>query len=429
MESISARDSRVTWHPYTPMKLRPDAIGIVRGEGAYLIAENGDRYLDAISSWWVNLHGHSNPHIAARVSEQLTTLEHCIFAGFTHPPAVELAERLLAILPGPMSRIFYSDNGSTAVEVAIKMSLQYWNNLGRPRKKIVAIEGAYHGDTFGAMAVSARSIFTAAFTEYLFDVSFVPFPAAGAEQETLQALEDLLKTEQVAAFIAEPLVQGSAGMCMYGLDTLEAMFALCRKYGTLIIDDEVMTGFGRTGKLFAADGLQTKPDMICLSKGITGGTMAMGVTATTAAIFDAFYDDDKMKMLYHGHSYTANTVSCAAALASLDLTLSDECSQARKRIEQAHSAFAQQIKGHPVLADVRQAGTIIALEVATDGYAYHSTLRDRIYNYFLDRKILLRPLGNIIYILPPYCTSNDDLQQVYDAITTLLNTLATERGL
>jgi adenosylmethionine-8-amino-7-oxononanoate aminotransferase len=411
------------------MKLRPDAIGIVRGEGAYLIAENGDRYLDAISSWWVNLHGHSNPHIAARVSEQLTTLEHCIFAGFTHPPAVELAERLLAILPGPMSRIFYSDNGSTAVEVAIKMSLQYWNNLGRPRKKIVAIEGAYHGDTFGAMAVSARSIFTAAFTEYLFDVSFVPFPAAGAEQETLEALEGLLKTEEVAAFIAEPLVQGSAGMCMYGLDTLEAMFALCRKYGTLIIDDEVMTGFGRTGKLFAADGLQTKPDMICLSKGITGGTMAMGVTATTAAIFDAFYDDDKMKMLYHGHSYTANTVSCAAALASLDLTLSDECTQARKRIEQAHSAFAQQIKGHPVLADVRQTGTIIALEVATDGYAYHSTLRDRIYNYFLDRKILLRPLGNIIYILPPYCTSNDDLQQVYDAITTLLNTLATERGL
>lgn len=421
MSSISLRDSRVIWHPYTPMKLWPEAIAIVRGEGAYLIDENGNRYLDAISSWWVNLHGHAHPYISQKVSEQLFSLEHCMFAGFTHEPAVTLAERLLDILPGPMQRIFYSDNGSTAVEVAIKMSLQYFANLGKPRKKIIAIENAYHGDTFGAMAVSGRSVFTASFTDYLFDVDFIPFPAPGREEESIQALAQLLANGDVAAFIAEPLVQGSAGMYMYDVAILERYFALCRSHGTLIIDDEVMTGFGRIGTLFACDMVTTKPDMICLSKGLTGGVMAMGITATTSAIFDAFYDDDRSKMLYHGHSFTANATSCAAALASLDLLLADSCTAARKLIESHHAAFAATVREHPMVEDVRQAGTILALELSTDTPSYHSSLRDRLYKFFLSRNIILRPLGNIMYILPPYCITAAELEYVYACINEFLS--------
>ena len=329
MSSIRARDREVIWHPYTAMKAWPEAIAIKNGEGVYLIDEDGNRFIDAVSSWWVNLHGHSHPYIAQKVSEQLTTLEHCMFAGFTHEPAVKLAERLLELLPAGMKKIFYSDNGSTAVEVAIKMALQYWSNQGIKKNKLLALQNAYHGDTFGAMAVSARSIFTGAFTDFLFDVDFIPFPGRDDAGHSLAVLERLLQNGDVAAFIVEPLVQGSAGMLMYDADTLELLFSLCRKYGALIIADEVMTGFGRTGPLFACDYIQTSPDIICLSKGLTGGTMPMGVTAATQAVFDAFYDDDRLKMLYHGHSYTANPAICAAALASLDLLLMDSCTQSR----------------------------------------------------------------------------------------------------
>lgn len=423
MATIAQRDRKVMWHPYTPMKIWPEAIGIKRGEGVYLIDENDNRYIDAISSWWVTIHGHSHPYIAQKVYEQMNTLEHCMFAGFTHEPAVTLAERLLHILPGDMSKIFYSDNGSTAVEVAIKMALQYWSNKGINKKKIVAIENAYHGDTFGAMAVSGRSVFTQAFADLLFDVHFIPFPAAGKEQESITALGEVLRKGEVAAFIAEPLIQGSAGMHMYSSDTLDSYFSLCKEHKALIIADEVMTGFGRTGGLFACDSITAKPDMICLSKGLTGGTMAMGVTATTQDIFDAFYDDDRMKMLYHGHSFTANATTCATALASLDLLLTDECTAARKRIADAHTAFAQSIAGHAAIADIRQTGTIIALELKTDTPSYHSNMRDTIYRFFLEKKIILRPLGNIIYILPPYCITSDELDYVYNSIKEFLKTL------
>jgi len=420
MSTISHRDSQVIWHPYTPMKLWPESIAITRGEGVYLFDEDGNRYIDAISSWWVNLHGHSHPYIAQKVNEQMLAMEHCMFAGFTHDPAVQLAERLLEVLPGKMRRIFYSDNGSTAVEVALKMAIQYWGNIGQPRSKIVAIENAYHGDTFGAMAVSGRSVFTAAFTQYLFDADFIPFPAAGNEDKALAALEQLLQTGEVAAFIAEPLVQGSAGMHMYSSQVLERCFALCRRYGTLIIADEVMTGFGRTGTLFACDQVATSPDIICLSKGITGGALPMGVTATTQQVFDAFYDDDKAKMLYHGHSYTANATICAAALASLDLLLQDSCSASRERIATAHATFAKTLANNPHIQDIRQTGTILAIELKTTTATYHSDLRDRIYRFFIGKKIILRPLGNIIYILPPYCISDEDLASVYAAINEFL---------
>lgn len=423
MSTIKERDRQVIWHPYTAMKAWPEAIAIAKGEGVYLTDENGNRYLDAIASWWVNLHGHAHPYIAQRVSEQIAALEHCMFAGFTHEPAVRLAERLLEILPGNFQKIFYSDNGSTAVEVALKMALQYWSNKGIKKNKLLALQNAYHGDTFGAMAVSGRSVFTEAFTDFLFEVDFIPFPDKQDSSYSLATLERLLQNGDVAAFIVEPLIQGSAGMLMYDADTLELYFRLCRKYGTLIIADEVMTGFGRTGPLFACNYIQTTPDIMCLSKGLTGGALPMGITAATQDIFDAFYDDDKMKMLYHGHSYTANPTICAAALASLDLLLQDSCTQNRKRIINAHATFAASIADHPLVKDVRQTGTIIALEIATETPAYHTSLRDVMYRFFLSKNIIMRPLGNIIYILPPYCISDDELQYIYNSIAELLSSL------
>ncbi len=422
MSSIKERDSKVIWHPYTPMKYWPEAIGIVRGKGVYLIDEDGNEYIDAISSWWVNLHGHSHPYIAEKLGQQLKILEHCIFAGFTHEPAVELAERLLDILPGRMKKIFYSDNGSTAIEVAIKMALQYWTNKNEPKKKIIAIDGAYHGDTFGAMSVSARSMFTTPFNDYLFDVDFIPFPENNGN-ESISVLESLLQTGDVAAFVVEPLVQGTAGMRMYSETVLEQYFELCKKHKVLVIADEVMTGFGRTGSLFACDTISQNPDIICLSKGLTGGTMAMGITACTQEIFDAFYDD-RSKTLYHGHSYTANPLACTAALASLDLLLADPCKQQRELIVRKHKNFADAICENEAVKEVRYKGTILAIELRTgEETSYNNTQRDTIYKFFLERNILLRPLGNIIYFMPPYCITEEELEYVYDKIHELTNTL------
>ncbi|MCF8448310.1 MAG: adenosylmethionine--8-amino-7-oxononanoate transaminase [Taibaiella sp.] len=425
MATIKERDRQVIWHPYTPMKVWPEAIAIVQGEGAYLIDEDGNKYLDAISSWWVNLHGHSHPHIAQKVSEQLLQLEHCIFAGFTHEPAVRLAERLLEILPPGMEKIFYSDNGSTAVEAAIKMAIQYNSNKGRTSRKIVALQNAYHGDTFGAMAVSGRSIFTDAFADMLFDVSFIPFPSAENEAASIGALEQLLQGGNIAAFIVEPLVQGSAGMQMYSPAVLEQFFGLCRKHNVLIIADEVMTGFGRTGPLFACNHISTPPDIVCLSKGLTGGSMPLGVTACTQDIFDAFYDEDRTRMLYHGHSFTANPTICAAALASMDLLLQPDCEDSRKRIAQTHAAFAASISNHGQIAAVRQTGTILAIELKTDNPSYHNGMRDQLYRFFIAKGIVMRPLGNIIYIIPPYCITDAELQYIYQCIEELLLQLKT----
>jgi adenosylmethionine---8-amino-7-oxononanoate aminotransferase len=422
MHSISHRDKQHIWHPYTPMKLWPEAIAITRGEGVFLTDENGNQYIDAISSWWVNLHGHAHPYIAQKVSEQLHTLEHSIFAGFTHLPAVLLAERLLPLLPGKQEKIFYSDNGSTAVEVALKIAVQYWSNIDVPKKRIVALENAYHGDTVGAMSVSGRSPFNSNFTSWLFDVDFIPFPSVGNAEKSIAVLEYLLQSGDIAALIVEPLIQGSAGMYTYSAEVLDAYFKLCKKYNTLIIADEVMTGFGRTGKLFACEHIDTTPDIICLSKGITGGSMPFGATTTTQKIFDAFYDDDKQKMLYHGHSYTGNPLACTAALASLDLLLSPDCIHSIQRISSSHSSFVKKVQDKQQIRDIRQLGTILALELNTsDDTSYNNSLRDGIYQYFIERKILIRPLGNIIYILPPYCIQNEELEYIYENIISLLD--------
>ncbi|MGV3557608.1 adenosylmethionine--8-amino-7-oxononanoate transaminase [Larkinella arboricola] len=421
---LGERDQAVIWHPFTQMQTAPLPIPIVRGDGALLFGEDGKAYIDAVSSWWVTIHGHSHPYIAERIYKQLQTLEHVIFAGFTHQPAVELAERLLPILPNNQSKVFYSDNGSTAVEVALKMAFQYWHNIGQPRRKVIALEGAYHGDTFGAMAVSGRSAFTAPFVPFLFDVEYIPAPVAGQEQTALDQLQALL-SDEVAALIVEPLVQGSGGMVMYEPEVLDQFIRLARRHGALIITDEVMTGFGRTGKLFASHYLREQPDLMSLSKGLTGGTMALGVTTCTQEIYDAFLSEDRYKTLFHGHSFTANPLACTAALASLDLLLTDETQASIQRIGQRHAAFAEQLKQKPGVKNVRQRGTILAFDLDVDGQAssYFSNIRDVAYNFLLNECVLMRPLGNVLYVFPPYCITDEQLDTVYAAIEKLLKHL------
>jgi adenosylmethionine-8-amino-7-oxononanoate aminotransferase len=420
--NLTERDLKVIWHPYTQMQTAMPHIGIVRGEGACLYSEDGKTYIDAVSSWWVNIHGHAHPYIAERVAEQLKKLEHVIFAGFTHEPAVELAERLLALLPQNQAKVFYSDNGSTAIEVALKMCLQYWYNKGQQRTKILAFKNAYHGDTFGAMAVSGRSAFTNAFDKLLFDVEFIDLPTEG-NIESIKSQVSSIKTE-IACFIFEPLVQGSAGMIMYEAAYLDELLLHCRQEGIFTIDDEVFTGFGRTGKNFACEYLQHQPDIMCFSKGLTGGTMALGITTCTQHIYDAFLSDDRLKTLFHGHSFTANPIACAAALASMDLFIDPSTAQNMQRITDKHAEFASQIKHHPKIKTIRQTGTILAMEWETgDNTSYFSSLRDTLYQFFLAEGIILRPLGNVLYILPPYCITNEQLGYIYGAINKALQTL------
>jgi adenosylmethionine-8-amino-7-oxononanoate aminotransferase len=418
--SLAERDQKVIWHPYTQMKTALPPIPIVSGEGAFLYDEKGKKYIDAISSWWVNIHGHAHPYIAQKVAEQLNKLEHVIFAGFTHEGAVELAERLLQLLPANQKKVFYSDNGSTAIEVAIKMCLQYWHNQSRQRTKIIAFKNAYHGDTFGAMAVSGRSAFTAAFDSLLFEVEFIDLPNA----ENLQSLKARLSNlkAETACFIFEPLVQGAGGMLMYEAEHLNLLMAHCLNEGILMIADEVFTGFGRTGKRFACDHLTQQPDIMCFSKGLTGGTMALGLTTCSQQIYEAFLSDDRMKTLFHGHSFTANPVACAAALASMDLFMEPACMDNIQRIKNAHEQFAMKIKDHPKIRTVRQTGAILAMEWETgNDTSYFNSLRDTLYRYFLAAGIILRPLGNIVYILPPYCITNEDLAYIYAKIEQALH--------
>lgn len=427
MSTLTQRDQRVIWHPYTQEKTAAPPLPIVRGEGPYLIGENEERYLDAVSSWWVNLHGHSHPYIAEKIHAQLLTLEHVIFAGFTHPPAVEVAERLLTHLPDQQARIFYSDNGSTAVEIGIKMARQYFYNQGKKRSKLVAFNEAFHGETFGAMAASGDHDFNRAFHDDLFEVWRIPAPVDEERtQEALEQLEHHLQTGEVYAFLFEPLILGAGGMLMYTPEVLDQLIALCHRYDVLCIADEVMTGFGRTGTTFASNQLQEQPDIMAMSKGLTGGTLPLAITTCSEKIFSAFLSEDKLKAFFHGHSYTANPVGCAAALASLDL-LEREATQTNiQRIVKQHAAFRTKITSHPALRRVQQTGTIIALEFATpEGTSYFNDLRDKLYYFFLERGILLRPLGNVIYILPPYCMTEMQLEEVYLAIEESLKMIST----
>lgn len=417
--SIKEKDSFV-WHPFTQMQTAHPPIPIVRAKGAYLYGEDGQSYLDGISSWWVNLHGHAHPYIVEKIKAQAELLEHVIFADFTHAPAVELASRLIPLLPGAMSKIFYSDNGSTAVEVALKIALQYWHNQNIPKTKVICFKNSYHGDTFGAMAAAGRNEFNRPFWKHLFDVESIDPPLKGHEDKSLFQLESILKKGDTACFIFEPLVLGSGGMVIYPPEGLNLLIQCCRQNNVLTIADEVMTGFGRTGTLFACEQVNEKPDLICLSKGLTGGFLPLGVTACTIDIFNAFLGDHLHQAFLHGHSYTANPIACSSAMASLDLLLKETCTLQRKMIEGSHKEFCKKWQLHPKLKRCESLGTILALEYQAEKTSYFQPMRDRLYHFFLRKGILLRPLGNVLYILPPYCIQAVELKLIYDQITLTL---------
>lgn len=421
--NLQERDRAVNWHPYTQMKTAEDAIPIVKGSGIYLYDEDGKKYIDAVASWWVTLHGHANPYIAQRVSEQLNTLEQVIFAGFTHEPAIRLSENLLKLLPENQEKVFYSDNGSTAVEVALKMCIQFWHNQGKEKTKILAFKEAYHGDTFGAMSVSGRSVWTKPFGEMLFEVIFIDPPTS----ENIEDLKSIIKNhaEEIACLIYEPLIQGAAGMLMHKAEDLSELMKFCRESEILMIQDEVFTGFGRTGKLFAANYLSEKPDIMCFSKGLTGGTMPMGITTSSQQIFDAFLSEDKYKTLFHGHSFTANPLACTAALASMELLLKEETLEKINAISQKHFNFSQVLKNHPKVENVRQTGTIIAWEIKNDEKtSYFNEIGKVLYHEFLKREIIMRPLGNVMYLVPPYCITPEELDFVYRNILEVLDSFS-----
>ncbi|WP_261512204.1 adenosylmethionine--8-amino-7-oxononanoate transaminase [Chryseobacterium paludis] len=417
---LKKRDRAVNWHPYTQMKTADDAIPIIRGKGVYLYDNEGKKYIDAVSSWWVTLHGHSNPYIAQRVFNQLNTLEQVIFAGFTHEPAIQLSENLLNLLPENQGKVFYSDNGSTAVEVALKMCIQYAYNQEKAKTKILAFKDAYHGDTFGAMSVSGRSVWTQPFGDMLFEVIFIETP----NSENLEALKDQIEhiADEVACFIYEPLIQGAAGMLMHSPEDLSELMKFCRAKEIIMIQDEVFTGFGRTGKLFAANHLSEKPDIMCFSKGLTGGTMPMGITTCSGEIFSAFLSDDKYKTLFHGHSFTANPLACTAALASMELLLQENTQFAIQRISKQHTDFTKILSQHHLVKNVRQTGTILAWELSTDHEtSYFNEIGKKVYDEFLSRGIIMRPLGNVMYLVPPYCITSEELDFIYTNIVEVLN--------
>lgn len=422
MNDLINIDRKNIWHPFTPLQGMPEPYLVTGGKGIYLHTSDGRKIIDAVSSWWVNLHGHSNAQIAKAIAEQATALEHVIFAGFTHQPAITLSQNLLSILPAEQRKVFFSDNGSTAVEVALKMAIQYWHNRGITRTKIIAIDGAYHGDTFGSMSVAERGLFTKPFFPYLFDTAFIDFPNGKNDDGVISQFEALASREDVAAFIFEPLVQAAAGMRMYAPKVLDALMVIARKHDVLCIADEVFTGFGRTGKNFAIDHLENKPDIISLSKGITGGFMPLGVTASSEKIVDAFESPAFDKTFFHGHSYTANPLACAAANASFSLLMDESCQEKIRMIESMHRAFAESVSGHKNVSDARTLGTIVAIELKTgEQTAYENSIRKRIYPFFLERNILLRPLGNVIYVLPPYVIEAHELQSIYKVIREFLD--------
>jgi len=415
------KDKSSVWHPFTPLRGVDDPLVVESAKGVYLHTTDGRKIIDAVSSWWVNLHGHSHPHIAKAVAKQAKELEHVIFAGFTHKPAIDLAEKLLSILPDNQSKIFYSDNGSTSVEVALKMAFQYWYNKGTEKTKVIAIDGAYHGDTFGAMSVGERGEFTKPFFQQLFEVEFIDFPTSKNEDEVFHRFKTIVDTENVASFIFEPIIQGAAGMRIYSIELLDKLISYAQSKNIICIADEVMTGFGRTGKMFAADYLSNKPDIMCLSKGLTGGTMALGATSCTNDIVEAFDTPDLLKTFLHGHSFTANPIACASAVASFELLTKPGYFDNIERIAISHSKFRDKHKSHKRIRDIRCFGTVLAIEFQTDGdSSYLSEMRNKLYPFFIEKGVLLRPLGNLVYVIPPYIITNEELQKVYGAIEEYL---------
>ncbi|MEO6390922.1 MAG: adenosylmethionine--8-amino-7-oxononanoate transaminase [Pyrinomonadaceae bacterium] len=439
MSNLSDRDLKHLWHPYTQMQTAPAPIPIVRGEGVYLYTEDGRKILDGISSWWVNIHGHSHPYLNQALAQQAAELEHVIFAGFTHRPAVELAERLVAILPAGLTRIFYSDNGSTAVEAALKMAYQYWRNRGEEQRRVfITLEHAYHGDTVGAMSASEDSAFTQPFSSLLFQVRRATSPYCFRHPEgpdpvsvtaaCLADLEHLLSESEgrIAAVLIEPMLQGAGGMIMHPAEYLTGVRRLCDQYGTLLIADEVLTGFGRTGRMFACEHAQIVPDIICLSKGLTGGYLPLAVTAATEPVYEAFLSDDRRKTFFHGHSYTANPLGCAVGLASLELFERDDTLNRIRTLEVTMRERFTKLTELPHVGEVRVLGGVGVVELVQDrrtksAGGYLDRVGPELAAEFMRRGLLLRPLGNTLYVMPPYVISVDEtdwvLKQMEEVLT------------
>ncbi|WP_076071043.1 adenosylmethionine--8-amino-7-oxononanoate transaminase [Sphingomonas montana] len=413
------------WHPFTQHGLGAPIPTVVRTEGAALHTADGRRVVDAISSWWVTTHGHSHPRIMAAIAEQAATMDQIIFAGWTHEPAERLARDLVAIMPEELSHVFYSDSGSTAVEVALKMALGYWANIGAPRHRILMLEHSYHGDTIGTMSVGARGVFNRAYAPLLFDVGTVPFPEPDAHQATLDALDRLCGgPEPAAAFIVEPLVLGAGGMKLYPPALLAEMQRICAHHGVLFIADEVMTGWGRTGTLLACEQASIVPDILCLSKGLTGGAVPLAVTLATDAIFDAHLSDDRARMFFHSSSYTANPIACAAAVANLGIWRDEPVRARIADLGARQQARLDRIATHPAIRNPRRLGTIAAFEITqtagADHEGYLSAIGPALMAHAGTHDVLLRPLGDTVYVMPPYCIGDADLDAVYGTVTSFL---------
>ncbi|MGJ5181685.1 adenosylmethionine--8-amino-7-oxononanoate transaminase [Bradyrhizobium oligotrophicum] len=404
------------WHPFTQHALQPEMTPIVSGEGAYLHARDGRRIIDAIASWWVVTHGHCHPHIVRAIQAQAERLDQVIFAGHTHEPAEQVAKELLALAPPSLAHVFFSDSGATSVEVALKMALGYFRNIGAPRTRIVVMQHSYHGDTIGAMSVGARGVFNAAYKPLLFDVAVVPFPAPGREQASLDALAAICQRDRPAAFIVEPLVLGAGGMLMYPPAVLREMHRICRASGVLFIADEVMTGWGRTGTLFACEQADIAPDIACCAKGLTGGAMPLAVTLCSAAIFEAHRSTDRARTFFHSSSYTANPIACAAAAANLELWRRPETRSRIAAVAESQARCLARFRYDERFSDIRRCGTITALDLHADEPGYLAEVGPKLHAFFRDSDVLLRPLGHTIYVMPPYCVTPDDLDAVYAAI-------------
>ena len=419
MKNLSERDKKHIWHPLTQHKLHPEMLGITKAKGAVLYDENGRQYIDGIASWYTCMYGHCNDFILESVQRQMAQLDQVVFSGFTHEPAVRLSEELIKILPDNQQKLFFSDNGSTATEIGIKMALQFHFNNGNERNILLAFEEGFHGDTFGAMSVSGLSVYNGPFEDFFIDVERIPVPNSENIEEILSRLESRLEQNNIAGFIYEPLVQGAAAMKMHSAAGLNRILELLKEHGVLAIADEVMTGFGKTGKFFASDYIPTKPDIICLSKALTAGLLPMAVTSCSQEVYDAFYSDEIVKGLFHGHTYTANPLACTAALAALSLLQSEEIQKSIHRITQSHQQFDSEIKDHPKVSATRQCGIIYALDLNVEMDRYGS-LRDSLFKHFMENGVFLRPLGNTIYILAPYIITHEQLMKIYSTIKASL---------
>lgn len=412
------------WHPFHQHLLEPEPKKIVRTEGAYLIDERGHSIFDAVSSWWVITHGHRHPAIMSAIQEATTRFDQIIFAEYTHEPAEALARRLVTLAPPGLAHVFFSDSGSTSVEVALKMALGFFHNREMPRSRIVVLQHSYHGDTIGTMSAGARGVFNAAYGPLLFEVDTLPFPAPGLEQETLDAFERFCRTAAVAALLIEPLVLGAGGMRLYPPSLLIELKRIAERHGTLLIADEVMTGWGRTGTLFACEQAGLTPDLLCVSKGITGGALPLAATLCTADIYDAHLSTDRSRTFFHSSSYTANPIACAAALANLDVWRDEPVASRIDALQRLHRERLAPFRSDRRFREVRQLGTIAALDLAVETTGYLSEAGPALRAFFRQRDLLIRPLGNVIYLMPPYCTTPGDLDRAYAAIDEAADLIA-----